>query len=286
MTTPHEHDNVETDLEDLVTCLVAGFGNEVGSAVKDKFDEVLALEGVDINAIQGQINQLNALLAANAGNDTLTAQSLLAQLSGIGGRLDALEGSTAVADLAAVVLTLQNALSDEVKHRTDGDAANAAAIASVESAVAALTQQVIAIQTGGGSDPACDCVALTQAIADQANAVTNLSASDAAQSVQIAALQAAISGLQTDAVAIAAAQAAANAAQSTANTALANAAVAKAAADAAAAALAALKDRCDDDRDENEAHHSRHIHKDHVRAINCNAKIAQFRTILRGHLFA
>lgn len=281
------HDNIETDLDDLVSCLVAGFGNEVGSAVKEKFDEVLALEGVDLNAIQGQITQLNALLAANTGNDSLTAQSLLAQLHSVDSRLDALEGSTAVADLAAVVAALQIALTAETAARISGDQTNATAIATVESALALLTAQVVAIQTnGGGSDPACDCVALTAAIADQANAITNLSASDAAQSVQIAALQATIAGLQTDAVAIAAAQATANAAQTAANTALANAAVAKAAADAAAAAVAALKVDTDNDRDENEHQHSHHITKEHVRAINCNAKIAQFRTILRGHLFA
>jgi hypothetical protein len=275
------------ELNTLINCISVTFGDEIGQAVQEKFDQVLALQGADINAISAQIAQLNALLASNTEGDQLTAQSILAQLAALDNRLDVLEGSTAVTDLTAVVNALQVALTGETAARTAGDAALRSDLETLEAAVATLTQQVVTIQNEGtgGSGGDCDCVALTAAIADLNNKVTNLEASDAQQSVRITALQEAVAGLSVSAAAISAAQAAADAASAAAAQAAAAAAAAQATANNAAgvaaangAAIAALEAA-------NAAAHDTFITVDMIKAVDCVVHGQSFRTALRGRLF-
>jgi trimeric autotransporter adhesin len=275
------------ELNTLINCISVTFGDEIGQAVQDKFDQVLALHGADVNAISAQIAQLNALLASNTEGDQLTAQSILAQLSALDSRLDVLEGSTAVADLAMVVEALQTALAAETTARGDGDDALRSDLAELEAAVATLTQQVVTIQNEGtgGTGGSCDCVAMTAAIADLTNRAVNLEASDAQQSIRITALQDALAGLSTSTAAIAAAQAAADAAAAAAAVAAATAASAQATANnantvaaGAAAAVAALEAS-------NAAAHDTFITVDMIKNVNCVVHGQSFRTALRGRLF-
>lgn len=274
------------DLTVLINCLATTFGDEVGLAVQEKFDQLLALESTDINALSAQLAQLNALLASNTEGDVLTAQSILSQLAALDSRLDVLEGSTAVAQLQATVAALQASTAASVASLTDADTALAAQISAAQTALDALTQQVITIQNNQTGAPECDCVALTAAIADQATAIANLQASDASQAVQIAALQSTVSSLSTSAAAItaasaaaaqaiadaAAAQATASAAQSAAQAAATAAATAQAAADAAATAASGA---------------NVHINnlKLEIQNIDCAVVGASFRTAMRGRMF-
>lgn len=282
MTQPYNN-----DLTVLVQCLATTFGDEVGQAVQEKFDQLLALEGVDINALNSQIAALNAALASNAAGDQLTAQSILAQLGALDTRLDVLEGSTAVADLAAIVAGIQTALAAETQNRIDADSGLQSGINSIQAAVDSLTQQVVSIQnsSGGGGGSACDCAALTAAIAEQATAIANLTGVDAQQAAQIAALQTAIEGLTAQAAGIAAAQAAADAAAATAQTALANAATANAAASAAAAAAAAVAADVAALETANDAAHDTFVTKIEIQNINCALMGQHFRNAMRGRLF-
>jgi chromosome segregation ATPase len=275
------------ELNTLISCISTTFGDEIGQAVQEKFDQVLALQGADINAISAQIATLNALLASNTEGDQLTAQSILAQLSALDSRLDVLEGSTAVADLTAVVDAIQTALTAETAARTAGDTALRSDLDELEATVATLTQQIVTIQNEGtgGTGGDCDCVALTAAIADLTNRAVNLEASDAQQSVRITALQDALAGLSTSAAAIAAAQAAADAAAADAAAAAAAAAAAQATANnastvaaGAAAAVAALEAS-------NATAHDTFITVDMIKNVNCVVHGQSFRTALRGRLF-
>jgi hypothetical protein len=275
------------DLTVLVQCLAATFGTEVGSAVKDKFDQVLALGEVDINALQAQITALNALLAANTSGDTLTAQSILAQLAALDSRLDVLEGSTALADLQSAVTVIQNALTSETAAREAADAANAATIASAETAIAALAAQVATLEAAGPGTSGCDCVAINAAIAEQATALANLQASDAAQATQIAALQTAVQGLSVNTAAITAATEAAAAAQAAAAAAQATASAAQSAAQAAATAAAAAQAAADGAAGAaGAAGISIHTLKLEIKNINCAAVGASFRNAMRAQMFA
>lgn len=283
MTTPYNG-----ELTVLVNCLASTFGDEVGQAVQDKFDQIFALEAADINAISAQIAQLNALLASNTSGDVLTAQSILAQLAALDNRIDVLEGSTAVSDLSIVVTALQAALAGEIASRADADAALQSSINTIQSALDTLTSQVVSIvNEGTGGGPACDCVALTAAIADQATAIANLQATDASTAVQIAALQAAVAGLATSGAAVAAAQAAADAAQATAQTALAAASAAAATAAGAATAAAGAQTTAD-------AALAAATGADgditnllvEIKNINCASHGHTFRTAMRGRMFA
>ena len=280
--------HLNTELNDLLVCVAATFGDSVGEAVNEKIAAVLALEGVDIAAVQAQIATLNSLLASNTAGDTTTAQSILAALTAIGNRVTTLEGSTAVADLTAVVAGLQAALATETQNRLDADAALQQNITSLQVTVDGLTQSIVSIQAeiaGGTGSGACDCTALTAAIAEAATAITNLQASDAQQATQIAALQAAVVALQTQAAdiataqatataALAAAQAAAaagGAAQSTATQAISDAAAAGAA--AAAAGTAAADAAADVE-----------AVKAAIRGVNCVVVGGHFRHALRSRL--
>lgn len=274
------------DLTSLITCLATTFGDEVGQAVNEKISAVLALEGVDIAAVTAQINTLTSLLSANTAGDAASAQSILAAITAIGDRVSTLEGSTAVADLAAVVAGVQAALAAETQNRIDADAVLQSGINAVQSSVDQLSQAIVAIQNdlGNGGSGACDCAALTAAIAEQATAITNLQASDAQQATQIAALQSAVEGLQTQAAGISAAQAAAAAAAATAQTALANAATAQAAASAAAAAAAAASAAVAELDARNEHEHGHFVTKAEVMDVNCAAVGAAFRAAMRSRM--
>ena len=250
----------------------------------EKFNSVLAIEGVDIAALQAQIATLNSLLSANTAGDAASAQSILAAITSIGTRVSALEASTAVADLAAVVAGVQAALAIETQNRLDADAALQQNITSIQSTVDQLSQSIIAIQNSTGAQTPCDCVALTAAIAEQATAITNLQASDAATATQIAALQAAIEGLTTSAAGIAAAQATADAAAATAQAALASAATASAQAASAAAAAAAATAAVAELDARNEHEHGHFVTKAEVMDINCAAIGAVFRTAMRSRM--
>jgi chromosome segregation ATPase len=274
------------DLASLVACLASTFGDEVGQAVNEKVNSVLALEGVDIAAVQAQITTLNNLLSANTSGDAASAQSILAAITAIGARVTTLEGSTAVADLTAVVAGLQTTLATETQNRLDSESSLQANINSVQSNVDQLTQSLVSIQNAidaGGSN-ACDCAALTSAIATQATAIANLQASDAATATQIAALQTAIEGLTTAAAGIAAAQATADAASATAQTALANAAAATATANAANAAAAAATAAVAELDSRNEHEHGHFVTKAEVMDINCAAIGAVFRGAMRSRM--
>ena len=286
-----DHDNnghpvtgYNDDLASLIACLASTFGDEVGQAVNEKVNAVLSIEGVDIAAVQAQIATLNSLLTTNTNGDAATAQSILAAITSIGSRVTALEGSTAVADLTAVVAGLQTALAAEVQSRQDADGALQSSITSIQSAVDQLTQSVVSIQNNQGGTPACDCTALTSAIAEQATAIANLVAADAQTASQIASLQAAIEGLTTAAAGIAAAQATADAAAATAQTALASAAAANAAAANAAANAAAAVAAVAELDARNEHEHGHFVTKAEVMDINCAAIGAAFRASMRSRM--
>jgi chromosome segregation ATPase len=272
------------DLASLIACLASSFGDEVGQAVNEKVNAVLSIEGVDIAAVQAQIATLNSLLTTNTNGDAATAQSILAAITSIGSRVTALEGSTAVADLTAVVAGLQAALATEVQNRQDADNALQSNINAIQATVDQLSQSVLAIQNSGTGDTSCDCTAITASIAEQATAIANLVAADAATASQIAALQTAIEGLTTSAAGIAAANATANAAAATAQTALANAAAATAAANAATAAAAAATAAVAELDDRNEHQHGHFVTKAEVMDINCAAIGAAFRASMRSRM--
>jgi trimeric autotransporter adhesin len=267
------------DLASLVACLASTFGDEVGLAVNEKVNSVLALEGVDIAAVQAQIATLNSLLAANTSGDAASAQSILAAITSIGSRVTALEGSTAVADLTAVVTGLQAALAAETQNRLDSESA-------LQTNVDQLSQSLVSIQNAidAGTSSACDCAALTTAIAAQATAITNLQASDASTATQVAALQTAIEALSTSAAGVAAAQATADAAAATAQAALASAAAATATANAAAASAAAAAAAVAELDARNEHEHGHFVTKAEVMDINCAAIGAVFRTAMRSRM--
>jgi trimeric autotransporter adhesin len=288
-----DHDNhsrqvssYNDDLASLVACLASTFGDEVGLAVNEKVNSVLALEGVDIAAVQAQITTLNNLLSANASGDAASAQSILAAITSIGSRVTALEGSTAVADLTAVVTGLQAALATETQNRLDAESVIQSNIASIQSNVDQLSQSLVSIQNAidAGTSSACDCAALTAAIAAQATAITNLQASDASTATQVAALQAAIEALATSAAGVAAAQATADAAAATAQAALASAAAATATANAAAASAAAAAAAVAELDARNEHEHGHFVTKAEVMDINCAAIGAVFRTAMRSRM--
>jgi len=272
------------DLTSLIACIASSFGDEVGQAVNEKVASVLAIEGVDIAAVQAQIATLNSLLSANTAGDAASAQSILAAITSIGARVSTLEGSTAVADLAAVVASLQTALAAETQNRLDADAALQQNITSIQSTVDQLSQSIIAIQNSTGAQTPCDCVALTAAIAEQATAIANLTAADAQTASQIASLQAAIEALATSAAGIAAAQATADAAAATAQAALANAASASAAAASAQAAAAAAAAAVADLDTRNGQEHGRFVTKAEVMDVNCAAIGAAFRASMRTRM--
>lgn len=281
--------HLNTELHDLFVCVATTFGDEVAQAVEEKIAAVLALEGVDIAALQAQITALNNLLAGNTAGDASTAQAILAALTAIGGRVSALEGSTAVADLTAVVAGLQAALATETQNRLDADAALQQNITSLQVTVDNLTQSIVTIQgeiAGGTGSGACDCTALTAAIAEAATAITNLQASDAQQATQIAALQAAVVSLQTQAADIATAQATAAAALAAAQAAAAAAVAAQSTAtqaisDAAAAGAAASVAQSTADAVAADVESV----KSAIRGVNCVVVGGHFRTALRGRLF-
>jgi chromosome segregation ATPase len=274
------NDNLTT----LFTCIATTLGDEVGLAVNEKINSVLALEGVDIAAVQAQIATLNGLLAGNTAGDASTAQAVLAAITALTNRVGSLEGSTAVATLASVVANLQAALAVETQNRIDSDSALQANITSIQSAVDQLTQTVVSIQNSGSGTPACDCEALASAIAEQATAITNLTATDAAQSTQIAALQTAIEGLTTQAAGIAAAQATANAAAATAQTALSNAAAATATANAASAAAAAASAAVAELDARNEHEHGHFVTKAELMDADCAAIGHAARVAMRSRM--
>jgi DNA repair exonuclease SbcCD ATPase subunit len=279
-------DEYNNDLTLLVQCLATTFGDEVGQAVQDKINEVIALGEVDINALQAQITTLNTLLASNTEGDTLTAQSILSQLAALDSRLDVLESSTAVAQLQATVAALQASVAGSVTSLQDADAALQSNINAIQTALDALAQQVTTIQnsTGGGAE--CDCVALTAAIADQATAIANLQGVDAQQAAQIAALQTQVASLSVNAAAVAAAQAAADAAATAAANAAAAAAAAQATATAAGTAAATAQATADAAATAAAGAHT-HINniKLEIQNIDCVALGASFRTAMRGRLF-
>jgi hypothetical protein len=274
------------DLNVLINCLATTFGDEVGQAVNDKIAEVISLGQVDIVALQAQISTLNTLLASNTEGDVLTAQSILTQLSALDSRLDVLEGSTALAQLQSTVAALQAAQAAEVVSRADADAALQSNIGAIQTALDSLVQQVTVIQNNQTSNPECDCVALTAAIAEQATAIANLQGVDANQAAQIAALQTTVQSLSTNAAQIAQAQAdaaaalvaaqaaaaAAAAAQATATAAGVTAAGAQATATAAATAAAAASTTINNLKVE-------------IQNIDCAVVGVSFRTAMRGRLF-
>lgn len=233
------------ELSVLINCLATTFGDEVGQAINDKIAEVVSLGQVDIVALQAQISQLNALLASNTEGDVLTAQSILTQLAALDSRLNALEGSTALAQLQATVAQIQAAQAAEATSRSDADAVLQSNIDSIQTALDSLVQQVTVIQNTQTNNPECDCVALTAAIAEQATAIANLQGVDAAQAAQIAALQATVQSLSTNAAQIAQAQADAAAALAAAQAAAASAAAAQATATAAGVTAAGAQSAAD-----------------------------------------
>lgn len=279
---------LDQELNTLFSCVATTFGDEIGQAINEKLDAVLALEGIDTANLTAQIAALNALLDANTTGDATNAQTVLAALAALDTRLDTLEGSTAVADLQAALATAQAALATETAARLAEDAAQLLLIQELQQRADSLQSSIVSIQTElgqTGGTGACDCVALTNSIAELSTAVTNLQASDAAQATQIAALQTAIEGLTSQAAAIAAAQAAADAAAATAQAALAAAATAQAAANAAGTAAAAAQSTADGAAAAATANAADiEAVKAAIRGVNCVVVGGTFRTALRTRM--
>jgi hypothetical protein len=278
---------IDQELSTLFTCIASTFGDEIGLAINERLDALLALEGIDTQNLQAQLTALNALLSANTDGDATNAQAVLAALAALDTRIDTLEGSTALAALQVTVASVQASLATEIAERQAEDAAQLLLIQELQVRADGLAQSIVAIQTelGQSGGPACDCVALTTSIAELSTAVTNLQATDAAQTTQIAALQTAIEGLSSQAAAIAAAQAAADAAAATAQSALAAAATAQATATAAAAAAATAQSTADGAAASASANAADiEAVKAAIRGVNCVIVGGTFRTALRGRM--
>jgi trimeric autotransporter adhesin len=279
--------HIDQELNTLFTCIAGTFGDEIGLAINERIDALVQLEGLDVANLQAQLVALNNLLSTNTSGDATNAQAVLAALAALDTRLDTLEGSTAVAELQAALAAAQAALTAEVIARQDADAAQAAAVGVLQTQVDGLAQSLVSIQgqleqNQGG---ACDCTAIAASIASLSTSVANLSASDAEQATQIAALQASVEALSTQAAGIAAASAAAAAAQAAAAaaaqaaaTAAVAAAAAQATADAAAAAAAAAGTSASTNAADIEAV------KAALRGVNCVIVGGTFRTALRGRM--
>jgi hypothetical protein len=229
--------STELALNQLINNIVVAVGDETGLLVKDAIDRLIGLEGVDVSAIQAQLSTLNNLLNANTAADGTLAQTLLASLSSISGRLDVLEADGAVAALQAAVAALQAGAATETAARLAGDANLQTQIDALQTSMTAAEAAIAALAAVPPS--VFDPTTINNTLAAQATLISNLQAADAASAVQISDLQAAVQALNGQAAAIAAAAAAAAAAQSTANVAVSNAAAASAAAAAAQAAAAA-----------------------------------------------
>lgn len=277
---------LDQELNNLFVCLSGAFGDEIGSAVTEKINAVLQIEGVDVAALQAQINTLNDLLSNNTSGDASTAAAITAAIAGLTTRVTALEGSTAVADLTAVVTALQTALTNEAAERQAADAAHSADIATVQQAVDSLSQSLVTIQaTLGQQGAGCDCVAINDSLASIGTQLSNLTSTDTAQASQIADLQTAVAALTSQAAGIAAAQAAADAAAAQAAAAVAAAtaagqtaaaagqAAATAQASADAAAAAGVVNAADIE-----------AVKAAIRGVNCVSITANFRTHMRQAL--
>jgi trimeric autotransporter adhesin len=274
------------DLSLLVNCVATTFGDEVGQAINEKLDNLIAMQDIDINALQAQLAALNAALASNTSGDTLTAQSILSQLAALDSRLDVLETDGAVAALQATVATLQAGAAAELAARTAADAQLQSNIDGIQTALDSLVQQVTVIQNSQTGNPECDCVALTAAIAEQATAIANLQGVDAAQAAQIAALQATVQTLSTNSAQIAQAQADAAAALSAANAAAASAAAAQATATAAGVTAAGAQASADAAATAAAGAVTQINNlKLEIGSIDCAVVGSSFRTALRGRLF-
>jgi chromosome segregation ATPase len=281
--------HINQEVEILFQCIATTFGDEIGQAVNEKIAAVLAIEGVDVAALQAQIATLNQLLASNTSGDTNAVQNILSALAGLSTRVDSLEGSTAVATLQAAVAALQAQLATETQDRQDADAAINANVATLQTQVDNLSTSLVSIQAaidqqsnGGG---ACDCAAIAASIASLSTSVANLEANDADQTVKITALQAAVEALSVQAAGIASAVAVAQAAQAAAQAAAIAAAAAQATASGAATAAAAAGAAADAAQASAAAAAADvEAVKAAIRGVNCVIVGSTFRTALRGRM--
>lgn len=309
MTTPHTpepRDDDDTNLPlEVLQCLVAGAAEASGEIVNEavaaseartntRIDNLVTVEGLDVARITQTVETLNALFTVDEQDDATTAANVLQNFNGMDDRLDALEGSTAVSDLSEIVTAIRSDLNKEAIDRAQGDAANAQDIAEAAQSNA-LKIQVITGQLdtlreelaalGENNQPACDCEELNRKIALLEQSTSDLTGADARQAQLIKDLQDAVVELKTNAGTVATAQATAEAAQQTAQTALQKATEAKVVAERVATDLADLKEATDNDREDNGNRHTHHVGKAHFRAIDCNALVASFTSIMRNKAF-
>jgi chromosome segregation ATPase len=270
------------DLHVLITCLATTFGDEVGQAVQEKFNSLIQLEGIDVAALQAQINALNNIL--NNSTEAATVQSILTQLAAFGTRLNTLESSTAVADLAVVVASAQAAIAAETARAQAAEAALAASITTINTTLGDLAAEITALQNAP-QPQACDCAALTASIAAQATQIANLQAVDSATAAQIAALQSSVEALHGQAAAIAAAQATADAASAAAAAAATQAASAAASAAAANAGVTSLTAAVAQLTTDNNAAHNTFVTKVEIQNIDCVLVGQAFRGAMRNRMF-
>ena len=268
----------------LIDCLVTSIADSTGEASTDKLADLVNLQGIDLNALQAQVAALNAALASNTSGDQLTAQSILSQLGALDSRLDSSEAVIPqLGTLAAAVSALQAGLAAEQARAEAAEAGLQAAIDAHQAAIDSLSASIVAIQNGGNQE-ACDCAALTAAIAAQATAIAGLEASDAAQSVQLAALATRVEALEVAAAGIAQAQAAAQAAAAAAAAAAASAAAAQAAAAGAQAEVDALEAVVAANAASQSTINNTFVTKVEISGVDCAVHGATYRNVLRGKM--
>jgi chromosome segregation ATPase len=260
------------DLKQLLQCVADSFGKETGALIKAQVAEALGVESVDVAQLNAQIAAIQAALTPNTQGQADVAANLLAALTALTTRVSTLEGSQAVAELTAVVATLNDGLAAETQRAIAAEAAIDAKIAQIN---ITLTEVNNVLQTvENGSSTGCDCPAINTQLAEIANDLSNLKANDASQSQKITDLQALVVVLQQ----------AANAAETLINDAVRDAADAKKTADEAKAIAAVVRDGLDSLSTREAEHHAHHearfdekLDREHVTQISCADLTAIFK---------
>ena len=200
------------------------------------------LSGVDITSLTALINQIQSLLDSDPETPGFqTGANIVTMLGELGARITALETlgvQNQIDALYTLLNTANEALNSEVIRAQAAEANLQNLIDGLNSQIVTLVAQVQDLQNN--STAACDCAAIASQIADLQTSVSNLEATDAAQALQIAALQA---NQTTVAGQIVALQTAVDAATATANQALTAANSANASVSTLAATVSALDAR-------------------------------------------
>jgi chromosome segregation ATPase len=263
---------VNQDFKSLFACVAESFGEETARHVKDAIAEALSIEKTDVADLTAKIDVLKTLLSPNDKGQADAAANLLAALTDLNTRVGTLEGSTAINELTIIVTQLGDSIQAEVDRAKLAEAALAEKLNEINISLVEITQLVETAATNPSGN--CDCSAIDAKLLAHSSALSNLSASDAAQAKQIADLQELVATLGgvNSAVEdrIAAVKATADAAKAMAD-------AAKATADAAQSAVnEAIREHARDHAD-HEQKFDRKVDREEI-AVACDDMANAFRT--------